>query len=252
LWDSLASLQFGANGWGDELARGLANTLLLSFCALPLGLIGGLLLAFAAHSRRSWLSEPATSFAGVFRGVPELLTLFIVYFGGQRILNLLSESASSAGTIEFNSFLAGSITLGLVFAAYASEVFLGILRTLDRSYLEAARARHRALAGPALHSGAGAVPPRASGPFQSLAIGPEAVGAGLGDLGWRADACWISRGVEHRRQNLFLWHRLHRLHQRHHGIRSADYALPSPPQPGSCPCLSARCRLSYLCRRHDA
>jgi polar amino acid transport system permease protein len=140
LWDSLAALQFGANGWGDELARGLANTLLLSFCALPLGLIGGLLLAFAAHSRQAWLSEPAAAFAGVFRGVPELLTLFIVYFGGQRILNLLSEGASSAGTIEFNSFLAGSITLGLVFAAYASEVFLGILRTLDRSCLEAARA----------------------------------------------------------------------------------------------------------------
>ena len=140
MWDVFATLQFGANGWGDELARGLVNTLLLSLCALPLGLIGGLVLSFAAHSPRSWLNEPATAFAGVFRGVPELLTLFIVYFGGQRILNLLSEGATSAGTIEFNSFLAGSITLGLVFAAYASEVFLGILRTLDRSYLEAARA----------------------------------------------------------------------------------------------------------------
>ena len=140
MWDVLATLQFGANGWGDELTRGLVNTVLLSLCALPLGLIGGLLLAFAVHSPHSWLNEPASAFAGVFRGVPELLTLFIVYFGGQRILNLLSEGATSAGTIEFNSFLAGSFTLGLVFAAYASEVFLGVLRTLDRSYLEAARA----------------------------------------------------------------------------------------------------------------
>ncbi len=140
MWDVLASLQFGAGGWGDELARGLINTLLLSACALPIGLIGGLLLAFAGHARAAWLNEPAAAFAGIFRGVPELLTLFIVYFGGQRILNLLSHGATSAGTIEFNSFLAGSISLGLVFAAYASEVFLGILRTLDRSYLEAARA----------------------------------------------------------------------------------------------------------------
>ena len=140
MWDTLATLQFGNTGWGDELALGVVNTLLLSFAALPLGLIGGLALAFANHSRHAWLNEPAAAFAGIFRGIPELLTLFIVYFGGQRILNLLTGATSSAGNIEFNSFPAGSITLGLVFAAYASEVFLGILRTLDRSYLEAARA----------------------------------------------------------------------------------------------------------------
>ncbi len=140
MWDTLATLQFGAGGWGDELTRGLANTLLLSFSALPLGLLGGLVLAFASHSRRSWINEPAAAFAGVFRGIPELLTLFIVYFGGQRLLNLLTGPLSSSDNIEFNSFLAGTLTLALVFAAYASEVFLGILRTLDRSYLEAARA----------------------------------------------------------------------------------------------------------------
>ncbi len=140
MWDALATLQFGNSGWGDELALGLVNTLLLSFAALPLGLAGGLALAFASHSRHAWLNEPAAAFAGIFRGIPELLTLFIVYFGGQRILNLLTGADSSAGNIEFNSFLAGSFTLGLVFAAYASEIFLGILRTLDRSYLEAARA----------------------------------------------------------------------------------------------------------------
>lgn len=136
MWDTLAVLQFGANGWGDELALGLVNTLLLAFAALPLGLVGGLLLAFAGHSRSPWLNEPAAAVSGIFRGIPELLTLFIVYFGGQRVLNLVA----GAGSIEFNSYAAGVFTLGLVFAAYASEVFLGILRTLDRSYLEAARA----------------------------------------------------------------------------------------------------------------
>ena len=140
MWDTLGILQFGSHGWGDELALGLVNTLLLAFAALPLGLIGGLLLAFAGHSRSPWLNEPASAIAGIFRGIPELLTLFIVYFGGQRVLNLVAGASSSAGTIEFNSYLAGVFTLGLVFAAYASEVFLGILRTLDRSYLEAARA----------------------------------------------------------------------------------------------------------------
>jgi len=140
LWEALQVLQFGADGWGDELARGLLTTLLLAGAALPVGLLAGLGLAFASHSPRPLLNEPAAAFAGVFRGIPELLTLFLVYFGGQRLLNLAAGLLGLAGDVEFNSFLAGSFTLALVFAAYASEVFLGILRTLDRSYLEAARA----------------------------------------------------------------------------------------------------------------
>ncbi len=140
MWEALQVLQFGAAGWGDELARGLLTTLLLAGAALPVGLLAGLGLAFASHSRHPLLNEPAAAFAGVFRGIPELLTLFLVYFGGQRLLNLAAGLLGLAGGVEFNSFLAGSFTLALVFAAYASEVFLGILRTLDRSYLEAARA----------------------------------------------------------------------------------------------------------------
>jgi polar amino acid transport system permease protein len=138
--EALSVLQFGSGGWGDELARGLAMTLLLAGAAGPVGLLAGLLLAFAGHSRHPLLNEPAAAFAGVFRGMPELLTLFLVYFGGQRLLNLATGFLGAQEEIEFSSFLAGVTTLALVFAAYASEVFLGILRTLDRSYLEAARA----------------------------------------------------------------------------------------------------------------
>jgi polar amino acid transport system permease protein len=140
LLGALRALQFGAGGWGDELARGLSMTLMLAGSALPLGLLAGLALAFAIHSRHRLLNEPAAAFAGVFRGIPELLALFLVYFGGQRLLNLAVGLFGLQGVVEFNSFLAGVATLAVVFAAYASEVFLGILRTLDRSSLDAARA----------------------------------------------------------------------------------------------------------------
>ena len=140
LWEALGVLQFGSGGWGDELARGLSMTLMLAGSALPFGLLGGLLLGFAIHSRHGLFSEPAAAFTGVFRGIPELLTLLLVYFGGQRLLNSVSGLFGPGDRMEFNSFLAGAATLALVFAAYASEVFLGILRTMDRSSLDAARA----------------------------------------------------------------------------------------------------------------
>ena len=138
--ETLRLLQFGSGGWGDELASGLFVTLLLAASALPLGLMAGLALAFATNGRRRWLSEAAAAFAVTFRGIPELLALFLVYLGGQRILTLSFGALGLAPAIEFSNFLAGAVTLGLVFAAYASEVFLGILRTLERSSLEAARA----------------------------------------------------------------------------------------------------------------
>jgi polar amino acid transport system permease protein len=139
MWQALANLQFGAAGWGDELARGAVVTILLACSALPLGVLGGLGLAFASHSQRSWLSEPAAAFSGIFRGIPELLALLLVYFGGQRVLNIAVDALGLKQAIEFNSYLAGILTLSVVFASYASEVFLGILRTLERSSLDAAR-----------------------------------------------------------------------------------------------------------------
>jgi polar amino acid transport system permease protein len=138
--DALQLLAFGPRGWGDEFAFGLGMTLLLAGSALPLGLAGGLALALAGHSRRPLLREAAAALTGLFRGVPELLTIFIVYIGGQRLLNLALAAAGVAGHLEFSGFVAGVATLGIVFAAYASEVFLGVLRTLDGSSLDAARA----------------------------------------------------------------------------------------------------------------
>src|SRR5262249_55025262 len=138
--ESLLLLRPGAGGWVDELLRGLGLTLGLAAAAIPLGLVAGLALAFAAHSRRPVPRELAVAISGVFRGIPELLTLFIVYIGGQRLINLLLALLGIDSRIDVSGFLAGVFTLGLVLGAYSSEVFLGVLRTLDGTSLEAARA----------------------------------------------------------------------------------------------------------------
>jgi polar amino acid transport system permease protein len=136
----LQLLQFGPDGWGDELALGLGTTLALAVSALPIGLLIGLGLAFASHARNRLLRESASAFAGMFRGIPELLALFLVYIGGQRLTDGLLALLGLAGQIQLGGYLSGTLTLGIVFGAYSSEIFLGILRTLDASSIEAARA----------------------------------------------------------------------------------------------------------------
>ncbi len=137
--DVLGLLAWGPTGWGDELADGLRVTILLALATLPYGLVLGFLVALAKNSSDPALAAAGHIFTTIFRGLPELLTLFIVYYGGQilvqQLVNLFTDTY-----VEINSFVAGMIALGLVFAAFASEVFLGALRAIDKGQIEAGKA----------------------------------------------------------------------------------------------------------------
>ena len=69
---------FGAEGWGDELARGAALTIVLACATLPLGLALGLGVALAKDSRSRLLQIVGEAYTTVFRGIPELLTLLLI------------------------------------------------------------------------------------------------------------------------------------------------------------------------------
>lgn len=135
----VALFSFSANGWGPALAAGAWVTILLALATLPIGLAVGLAVAFARASSQRPLVFAGNIFTTVFRGLPELLTLFLVYFGGQMVLQKLA-SPFYGGDVEISAFLAGMIALGLVFGAYASEVFLGAYRAIPDGQREAARA----------------------------------------------------------------------------------------------------------------
>jgi polar amino acid transport system permease protein len=83
---SLELLSFGPDGWGDELASGVWLTVRLALATLPFGLVLGFLVALARNSGNRWLTVPGNIFTTLFRGLPELLTLFIVFYGGQILL----------------------------------------------------------------------------------------------------------------------------------------------------------------------
>ncbi|TCT13546.1 amino acid ABC transporter membrane protein 1 (PAAT family) [Tepidamorphus gemmatus] len=137
--DLFALLEFGPDGWGDEIAAGAWLTIRLAVATLPLGLFLGFLIALARDSSHAPLRIFGDAFATVFRGLPELLTLFIIYYGGQialqKLVNVFAETY-----VEINGFVAGMIALGVVFAAFSSEVFLAALRAISKGQIEAARA----------------------------------------------------------------------------------------------------------------
>jgi polar amino acid transport system permease protein len=135
----LELLAFGDAGWLDELLWGAVGTLALLLVSFPLGLALGLGLAYVKHSREVTFRVWGNVVTSVLRGVPELLTLLVFYFFGQRLLNVATEAAGWE-RIEISVYACGVAALSMVLTAYASEVFLGSLRAMEKSSLEAAQA----------------------------------------------------------------------------------------------------------------
>jgi polar amino acid transport system permease protein len=136
----LKHLAWGDKGWGDELARGALVTITLALATLPFGVALGLLVALAKRSDNRVLRAFGTFYTTVFRGVPELLTLYIVYFGLQLGLQKLWKTVGLSGNIEMPAFVAGMIALGLVLGAFSCEVWIGALNAIHKGQREGAYA----------------------------------------------------------------------------------------------------------------
>ncbi len=119
---------------GASIAWGLLVTVSLALATLPVGLALGFLVAVGKQSSEPSIRLAANIYTTIFRGLPELLTLFLVYFGAslglQRLLSLFGVEAN----VEINAFGAGMVALGFVFSSYSSEVFLSAFRAIPRQY----------------------------------------------------------------------------------------------------------------------
>jgi polar amino acid transport system permease protein len=136
----LKLLSWGDAGWSDELAAGATITIGLALATAPFGVGLGLLLAMAKRSNNGVLRGLATIYTTVFRGVPELLTLYLVYFGAQLGLQSLWRVLGFSSRLEMPGFVAGMIALGLVLGAFSSEVWVGALNAIPRAQREGAMA----------------------------------------------------------------------------------------------------------------
>ncbi|MBD9624679.1 ABC transporter permease subunit [Ensifer sp. ENS06] len=120
-------------GFGFQLLEGAVLTLKLAFASLALGLPLGLAMAMGKLSKASVVRLPTTAATSVLRALPELLVILIIYFGIQNALNALSETP-----YDIDPFAAGVASLGLIFAAYASEIFRASYIAVPRGQREAA------------------------------------------------------------------------------------------------------------------
>lgn len=136
----LVLLGTGPNGWGDELATGAAITISVALCGFFIGAVLGSLVAWARIAGTLPLRLVGEAYTTVLRGIPDLLVIYLFYFGGSVALGDLLGLFGHQGYIDVPAFAVGSAALGVVSAAYQAEVFRGAYSALSKGELEAARA----------------------------------------------------------------------------------------------------------------
>jgi len=122
-------------GYGFQLLLGALITVAVAVSALILGLAMALLGAAGELSRHRLVRGLTLTATALIRGVPELLVLFGIYFGGTALLRLLTGH-----DLQINAFIAGVFALALIFAAYGAQTLRGAFLAIPPGQREAAQA----------------------------------------------------------------------------------------------------------------
>lgn len=130
---------WGPNGRGGLLLVATLVTLLVTLASLIIGAIVGSLIAAAKLSRNPLARLVGTSYTTLFRGAPELLIIYLVYFGGSQAMTAIGHLFNYEGFLGMPSFIAGALAVGLISAAYQSEVYRGAYNAISKGQIDAAR-----------------------------------------------------------------------------------------------------------------
>jgi len=136
----LTLLGFGAQGWGFAMLGGALMTLGIAVASFLLGGIIGTVVAWAKIKGSRLVRWVASAFTTVFRGVPDLLIVYLFYFGSSSFVAPIARALGSPEVTTLPGFLAGILAVGIVSGAYQTEVLRGAFGTIKRGELEAATA----------------------------------------------------------------------------------------------------------------
>ena len=125
------------SGFLPTLLDGTLTTLALAGASLLIAVLLGLVGAAAKLSRLRALRWLATGYTTVVRGVPDLVLMLFVFFGGQIIVSAAAARLGHSHYIDIDPFIAGVCTIGFIFGAYLTETFRGALMSIPAGQREA-------------------------------------------------------------------------------------------------------------------
>lgn len=126
-------------GFGHLLLSGTWITIKLALASLVIGLVFGMLGASAKLSGFKPFVWLATAYTTIMRGIPELLLVLFLYFGGTVLLSAILSKFGYTDTVDISPFWAGVTALSIAFGAYATETLRMAFQEIPKGQVEAAQ-----------------------------------------------------------------------------------------------------------------
>jgi len=123
-----------------SILNGALLTVAVSLSALAVSIVLGLMGAASKLSGNKPLVALATVYTTIIRGIPELVLMLLVFYGGSIGVNHLLELSGTGITLDIEPFSAGVLTLGFIYGAYMTETFRGAILSIPSGQFEAAAA----------------------------------------------------------------------------------------------------------------
>ncbi|GHX68232.1 ABC transporter permease [Vibrio cholerae] len=146
-------------GYEASILKGALLTIEVAVLSLLLAMLLGMLGALAKMAPYRWARAIATLYTTIIRGIPDLVLMMLIFFGGQILLNnglswfneLINQWLTARDPnhewvaylpdyVDISPFVAGVLTIGFIFGAYMAETFRGAILAVDKGELEAAKA----------------------------------------------------------------------------------------------------------------
>jgi arginine/ornithine transport system permease protein len=132
---------FDLQGYGPSLLAGTWLTIEVALLSLAIAVILGMLGALAKLSKSAVANALAGVYTTLIRGVPELVLMLLIFFGGQVLVNYVAtDIVGYEDYIDVNPFTAGVLTIGFIYGAYMTETFRGAILSVPAGQLEAGHA----------------------------------------------------------------------------------------------------------------
>ena len=133
-------MMFDLHGYGPSILEGTLLTIEVSLASLAISMALGIMGALAKLSPSKPLQLTAQTYTTIIRGIPDLVLMLLVFFGGQVFINQMGPLMGYEDYIDINPFMAGVSTIGFIFGAYMTETFRGAILAVPKGQIEAAYA----------------------------------------------------------------------------------------------------------------
>jgi arginine/ornithine transport system permease protein len=127
------------DGYLPMILKGMVLTIEVALLSLLLSLFLGILAASARLYGGSISKTIAGIYTTVIRGIPDLVLMMLIFFGGQVLVNKVGDKFGW-GYIDIDPFIAGILTIGFIFGAYMGETFRGAIMAVSKGEIEAGHA----------------------------------------------------------------------------------------------------------------